>query len=389
VTVLDFHPDDLIDRDARGLLSADEKRRLGEHLAQCVACRMELSLRADFDAELGARASGTSMQDFVTSALIAAQQPASPEPALQGAPRGRRVDRRVLLLVAASFLLVSGLAAAQAGLVTRVIRLAQMTIGSSSSTPRDDASARKARKQKPGEKRRDVVKPQVRETSATRVAGAAPASALPGATDVASTVPSVPTAAAAAPAPVEHSVARGVVSALEPAQERLDSKIHTRSTRRPRSRHARAAERTRAEPAIEQQAASASSMGAPAPSTAEGLFERAGQARREGRWLEASGLYRELAARFGRSAEARLSLVLVARMQLDRGEPRAALEGFEAYLASSDAALREEALAGRALAYKRLGRATEERESVRALLREYPDSPYGRRALERLERGTP
>jgi hypothetical protein len=76
-------------------------------------------------------------------------------------------------------------------------------------------------------------------------------------------------------------------------------------------------------------------------------------------------------------------------MQLDGGEPRAALEGFDAYLATSDRALREEALTGRALALKKLGRLVEERESVRELLHQYPDSPYGRRALERLHEGAP
>ena len=387
MTVIDFHPDDLIDRDARGLLSADEKRRLGEHLAQCVACRMELQLRADFDAELGMRASGTSMQDFVSSALIAAHEAARAEPVVQAAPRGRRVNTRVLLLVAASLLLVSGLAAAQAGLVTRVIRLAQMTIGLSASAPRDEKPARKVKKAKPPEKRRDDAKPNARELGPTRVAAAS--GSLPAAPEAtAGLAPAAQTAAALEPAlAAEQAVALTPELPLDEPREMQSA--HT-NARRTHARHARARARAaRVELGDAPQAALEPTAGAAAANTAQGLFERAGEARREGRWLEASGLYQELAARFARSPEARLSLVLVARMQLDRGEPRAALGGFEAYLATSDGALREEALAGKALAYRRLGNVAEERESVRALLREYPDSPYGRRALERLERGTP
>jgi tetratricopeptide (TPR) repeat protein len=175
-----------------------------------------------------------------------------------------------------------------------------------------------------------------------------------------------------------------------PVASEHHTSARSRSGKHARGRHARGARETSevSLPVAEQPAQKLGVSAAESVSAAS-LFERAGAARREGRWLEASGLYRELSARFARSAEARLSLVLVARMQLDRGEPRAALEGFQAYLATSDAALREEALAGRGLAYRRLGNTAEESASVRALLKEYPDSPYGRRALERLSRGAP
>jgi outer membrane protein assembly factor BamD (BamD/ComL family) len=127
---------------------------------------------------------------------------------------------------------------------------------------------------------------------------------------------------------------------------------------------------------------------APAPHTAltaQSLFDRANSARRAGRMLEASALYRELNTRFATSSEARVAIVLLARLQLDRGESESALAGFEAYLDSGHAALREQAMVGRAQALRRLGRDSEERAAVRELLRAYPDAPYARLARERLE----
>ena len=69
--------------------------------------------------------------------------------------------------------------------------------------------------------------------------------------------------------------------------------------------------------------------------TPSGLFERANAARRQGAPLEASALYRDLQSRFPASSEAKFSLAIMARMQLDRRETAAALAGFNAYYATA------------------------------------------------------
>jgi hypothetical protein len=123
--------------------------------------------------------------------------------------------------------------------------------------------------------------------------------------------------------------------------------------------------------------------------SASSLFDEASAARRRGRTLEAAGLYRDLQARFPASAEARLSVAVVARMELDLGEAAAAASDFAAYLATGDRALREEAMAGRALALGRLGRTGDEAAAWRELLRAYPGSSYAPVARTRLEQDLP
>jgi outer membrane protein assembly factor BamD (BamD/ComL family) len=118
------------------------------------------------------------------------------------------------------------------------------------------------------------------------------------------------------------------------------------------------------------------------PST---IFERANAARHNGNMAEARALYRQLQTQYPRSSEALLSLATLARVDLDHGQAASALSGFEAYLASGDGALREQALSGRATALWRMGRRAEEIEAWRVLLAAYPGSAYGTIARERLD----
>ncbi|MET0412353.1 MAG: tetratricopeptide repeat protein, partial [Polyangiaceae bacterium] len=122
----------------------------------------------------------------------------------------------------------------------------------------------------------------------------------------------------------------------------------------------------------------------PAIITASSLFHRANSARREGLSSEALSNYERLRAEFPGSAEARLSLVLAARMHLDSGRLGDAVAGFDTYIATRDRSLREQALAGRAIALGRLGRTREELAAWQSLLLDYPDSSYAAVASQRL-----
>lgn len=50
--VVDLHPDDLLDKEARGELTEIERTRLETHLARCETCRFEREVRDDFAEEL-------------------------------------------------------------------------------------------------------------------------------------------------------------------------------------------------------------------------------------------------------------------------------------------------------------------------------------------------
>jgi TolA-binding protein len=396
MTVVDFHPDDLLDRRARGLLAPDEHKRLHEHLQHCAVCRLELQVRQDFRAEFAPYAESATVQRFVLDALSAAGASSrSFEPPQEDpfetreltAPKGKW-RRRLLTALTATFLLVTGLAAAQyTGVVTGMALLARRLLSagpnSAASTPPVDSARRNG-------STRDAPAMQRAHVSAEH--GDSPSTAAP--------VGIIPSDEAMADA---RGVAKG-------AQQRDDVELQgarLRGMQREPTKSALSSSRqqqVRQIPGIPASSTSASmaagdAVGSTAPeeskpeqtatgeatqSAASKLFAQANLARRQGRWAEASGLYRELRTRHAESAEARLSIVLSARMQLDQGDATAALRGFDAYLASSDESLREEALTGRCMALQKLGRQEEERAAVRRLLAMYPDSPYARKAEKRL-----
>ena len=88
--------------------------------------------------------------------------------------------------------------------------------------------------------------------------------------------------------------------------------------------------------------------------------------------------------RFPRSREAELSQLTLARLLLDSGDARSALGGFDTYLGQSGRALQAEALVGRALSLRALGRRDAEIAAWRDVLARHPRSVYARQASERL-----
>ncbi|MFZ5891948.1 MAG: tetratricopeptide repeat protein [Myxococcota bacterium] len=146
------------------------------------------------------------------------------------------------------------------------------------------------------------------------------------------------------------------------------------------------------QPLVETQPEPARSAAPQPKHSASDLFADANRARRSGDVAQAARGYRELIQRYPNSAEAQVARVSFGRLLLDRlGNARGALHEFDGYLnGSSNRALREEALIGRAVALGRLGRAAEERSAWHTLLRAYPNSMYASRARTRLaELGSP
>ncbi|WP_437744970.1 tetratricopeptide repeat protein [Sorangium sp. So ce1504] len=132
-------------------------------------------------------------------------------------------------------------------------------------------------------------------------------------------------------------------------------------------------------------AAASSPSASPTASTAEQLFREANDARRAGRSRRAIELYRALQKGFASSPEATLSLVSLGGLLLQDGSPAAALAQFDRYLGvAGSRPLAVEALYGRGRALRALGRAGDEAQTWRRLLREHPGSPYVEHARRRL-----
>jgi anti-sigma factor RsiW len=111
--VVDLHPDDLLDKEARGELSDVDRARLEAHLARCEACRFEREVRADFADELLA-----AEDEEVPSQRLLPILPAEEEPApkrISTRPSRVRRNVRVTLLVAAALLIGSAATAGVGG----------------------------------------------------------------------------------------------------------------------------------------------------------------------------------------------------------------------------------------------------------------------------------
>lgn len=125
---------------------------------------------------------------------------------------------------------------------------------------------------------------------------------------------------------------------------------------------------------------------APPPQGAAQLFAAANQARRGQEHAEAIRLYRRLQRQHPGSREEVLSRVTLGMLLMRRGgDSSGALGLFESYLSARPrGVMAEEATVGRALALRRLGRRSEERQAWETLLSNYPRSIHRERAQERL-----
>jgi TolA-binding protein len=121
--VVNLHPEELLDRDARGELTAAETTRLEAHLARCPACRFERQLRDDFADELSSDVTPSSVERIALAGTSTSSRPeqkseapletVAPPRARWSSPR--RVTRASWLLVAAAVCAVSVAGATGAG----------------------------------------------------------------------------------------------------------------------------------------------------------------------------------------------------------------------------------------------------------------------------------
>lgn len=117
MSVVDLHPDHLLDKEARGELDEAERERLEAHLAGCSTCRLERRLRADFALELERESLPPDVASLVETLARSPVRrpseeppPASVTPPPASARPARRPRRRlvVALAAAATLTLVAG-----------------------------------------------------------------------------------------------------------------------------------------------------------------------------------------------------------------------------------------------------------------------------------------
>jgi TolA-binding protein len=325
MTVVDLHPEDLLEKDALGDLEESERSRLEAHLARCSACRMERQLRADFAQELAA-------DDPLDHTVALGIDRIAPLPV---AARESRIELRVprrktkkikraVWLLAAAALLVGGVSAAAMGLNPAPWARAMLA---STSAPAVDALT--------AQKKHAPVHASV-------------AAALPE-----------PAVVPEAPAPLP-----GVVASPAPSPRSLVQLVQAPA---------------RARAAVVQP---------PVTVGPAEIFESETEARRGGDYARALDRDRDLEGHYPTSREAQVSRVVMGRVLLDRGDPAGAIAKFEAYLGAGSGQLGEEAMVGRATALERLGRTDDAARAWAALVAAFPATPYAAHARARLESST-
>ncbi len=359
--VVDLHPEDLLDKLSAGSLSSAEQGRLDAHLAQCDACRFELSVRDDFaeDAPLvDQRPQLTFPSASPMKQVSERTRPLAPSPRVTASMRARSRRRWPLAMVAAALLLCAG--GATAAVVSGAVPAPWLPWAPApSSGPSDAATSHGAADAKAHRKpKRVAAKPAVSSAPGTPIVDQPAA-------EVVSAAP--PTELLAAPAEAR------VVSAPPRAPV-----AHASSSGNSPASAAFAPLPSAALPALRAEDAK------PSLDPAAALFADANRARRDGNADRAVMLYRSLQGRYPGSSESELSRALLAQLLLDRGSPEAALAGFDRYLAEGAPVLGAEALVGRARALEQLGRTAQAAAAWREVQSRFAGSVHARLAATRL-----
>ncbi len=330
MSVVALHPEELLEREARGELSPAEAERLRLHLKHCAVCRLERTLRADFQRGEDPLTSDLDVQALLSSVLAPAAEPRSSSRASSRVWRERerparasamQRTRTVLLIAAALFVAGASVAAGWNGI------------------PRIEAGS--------GEVLWKVFRSAKRAPEESAVASASRSTpAVVG-------LPDPGVSSGSAPPETVRSVSVAPSSALSSAFSRtgIGASGLTAST-------------------------------APVANAAA-LFAQANAVRRTGDHARAVELYRALVDRYPRSAEAHETQAALGRLLLRDGNAGSALRCFDEYLNASGP-LDEDVRVDRAQALGRLHRAGDEADAWSSLLRTYPSSVHAERARARL-----
>jgi len=365
MSLVQLHPEELLDRAARGTLSAVEQATLDRHLAVCAVCRFERDVRADFAAELDAPLPAhrgdllAGLLDRVVPAAADGAQPRvtdadtdtePPDDAIRDVPTAARSRRRRIPLW---FLVAASVTVASAAVASGRTTVFALFAPSAPQAPVDVPQAPKNTKETAHSPR--TVTPTVEQPVA---------------------LPAPPVDARQVDAPqVETPTTPSAKQEMAPS---------ARNTGAPPAETRTA---TRTEPTGDL--AVAPEVHAQEIPSASAVFADANAARRRGDHRVAAELYQALLRDHPASAEATAARATLGRMYLDDGDAANALAAFDGYLATADGSLREEAMVGRARALERLGRRAEEHAAWDAVLARFPQSIHGDRARGRLAATAP
>jgi len=87
---VDVHPEELLDREQLGLLSADEQRRLDAHATQCAACALVRSASVDFASERAPAKGDDAMAERLIAAAMGRPLASTPPPSGYSSQRRKR-----------------------------------------------------------------------------------------------------------------------------------------------------------------------------------------------------------------------------------------------------------------------------------------------------------
>lgn len=430
MTVAELHPEDLLDKDARGELTLAEEERLEAHLARCSACRAERMLRGDFLAELEGDDRPSAILGLVAGALRSPDAEAALAKAEAETARAKAEAEASAIAQAAE---EAARLVAEQKLADLTARAAKAMSGDPPPEPELRAGPTAEVLAIPG-----MRKPRRAAIVLLCAAAAIMAASVAGATGLTARVW---TSLRGGDLEATHGTGNGVVPSpttlavgssgreggragerAEPrAEERADLAAATTTdvatpaaTALAASGEAKVAEPVRAAPLaarpsfptsgsaapgsagvmlrpVSFEASSGESTGAAAGASqsASALFDAANTARRLGDHRTALAQYDALEQAYPTSREARLAKATSGRLLLDVGDAAGAVRRFDAYLASGAGELREEAMAGRATALERLGRDEDESRAWALLLATYPHTPYAAHARARVGRSLP
>ena len=348
MSVIELHPEELLDHACSGMLSSQDAGDVESHLRRCPACAAHRRWRQDVEATLvsAGQTADRPATDALVQAVLAQRRPGTAPnrgtsivaPAAEAPRRGRR--RFPMIAGAVALCLASGAAAATLWPVAR--RLWREPSAASFSSP----SASRAKATLPPEQRD--------QASGTAIP---PIAEVPPATGALPTSRSTSVPALSRPSPrggADSMRERGDSLPRQPSLSLVDVPPTRESPRR--------------------------------PDTAAALFTELAAARRANQLASARSAHERLARGFPNTREEISGRVLLAEIALRRRDFASSLDLFDSYLASEPSGtLAEEARLGRALALAGLGRPADEERAWRDLVDRHPGSIHAARARARLE----